>query len=493
MADFGDIHSNLAIGASQAVRRNAANSAFEAYTPNVGTVTSVGLSLPGIFTVSGSPVTSSGTLTASLATQSANLVFAGPSSGSAAAPTFRALVAADIPSLDTSKLTSGLLPIARGGTNVGSQTSDGVNYFDGTKITSGGRFKFDGTDAILIDPTAATSGAPHVSSPYLYFKGAEWDGSATSPTGARIRTFSQNPTGVETAGLSIGFMSNATWDLAGMPAFSYANDPSNYLTTQIRLGSPAYGGHGGMLEVTYDGYFTFKKLTGAVSGLNAPLIGPYASTFPVFTSNPAGYGAEIRAYLNFPILLTSGYPGWEGTYADHANALGSEYVQCDLPMGIGVSGSPAAQFHVIKTTEQSRLGYDASNYGKDVISSTGVWTRTAVGSAAKHVFGNPVTAPAAVHPVADADYTVLTTDELIEYTSITATRTVTLPSATSRPGQRVVVKDMSGGAATHNIAVSTSNPFIETIDASGTYVISTNYGFVSLISDSGSWCIVAKA
>jgi hypothetical protein len=64
-----------------------------------GTETSVGLSMPGIFTVTGSPVTTSGTLTASFSTQPANQVFAGPVSGAAAAPTFRNLVAADIPSL----------------------------------------------------------------------------------------------------------------------------------------------------------------------------------------------------------------------------------------------------------------------------------------------------------------------------------------------------------------------------------------------------------
>ena len=62
-----------------------------------GSVTSVGLALPGLFTVSGSPVTTVGTLTAALATQTQNLVFSGPASGSAAAPTFRALVAADLP------------------------------------------------------------------------------------------------------------------------------------------------------------------------------------------------------------------------------------------------------------------------------------------------------------------------------------------------------------------------------------------------------------
>lgn len=68
-----------------------------------GTVTSVALSLPAIFSVSGSPVTTSGTLTGSLANQSANTVFSGPSSGSAAAPTFRALVAADIPQVSLSR------------------------------------------------------------------------------------------------------------------------------------------------------------------------------------------------------------------------------------------------------------------------------------------------------------------------------------------------------------------------------------------------------
>lgn len=62
-----------------------------------GTVTSVGLSMPSIFTVSNSPVTTSGTLTATLANQNPNFFLAGPASGSAAAPAFRALVAADLP------------------------------------------------------------------------------------------------------------------------------------------------------------------------------------------------------------------------------------------------------------------------------------------------------------------------------------------------------------------------------------------------------------
>ncbi len=60
-----------------------------------GTVTSVAMTAPtALFAaspVSGSPVTTSGTLALALATQSAGTFFAGPTSGSAATPTFRAL------------------------------------------------------------------------------------------------------------------------------------------------------------------------------------------------------------------------------------------------------------------------------------------------------------------------------------------------------------------------------------------------------------------
>jgi hypothetical protein len=62
-----------------------------------GTVTSVALSAPNVFSVGGSPITGAGTLALSLTNQQANNVWAGPTNGADAAPTFRALVVADIP------------------------------------------------------------------------------------------------------------------------------------------------------------------------------------------------------------------------------------------------------------------------------------------------------------------------------------------------------------------------------------------------------------
>jgi hypothetical protein len=63
----------------------------------LGTVTSVALSVPSELAVAGSPITTAGTLAISKAVQNANKVWAGPTTGGDAQPTFRALVAADIP------------------------------------------------------------------------------------------------------------------------------------------------------------------------------------------------------------------------------------------------------------------------------------------------------------------------------------------------------------------------------------------------------------
>lgn len=124
-----------------------------------GTVTSVAMTGDGTVlnsSVTGSPVTTAGTLAPSLKTQTANTILAGPTSGGAVAPTFRSLVVGDLPA-GTGTVTSvamsvnsgsssGILavtgsPVTTSGTlNVNlSGTSGGVPYFsDGTTLSSSG-------------------------------------------------------------------------------------------------------------------------------------------------------------------------------------------------------------------------------------------------------------------------------------------------------------------------------------------------------------------
>jgi len=86
----------------------AATTITQSMVTGAGTVTSVALSVPAFLSVSGSPVTTSGTLAVTAANQTANTIFAGPTSGGAVAPAFRALVNADFP---TSGVTAGTYPL----------------------------------------------------------------------------------------------------------------------------------------------------------------------------------------------------------------------------------------------------------------------------------------------------------------------------------------------------------------------------------------------
>jgi hypothetical protein len=72
--------------------------------PGSGTVTTTGLALPSsVFTVTGSPVITAGTLTGTFKTQTGNTFFAAPN-GSTGVPTFRSLTGADLPAPGASSL-----------------------------------------------------------------------------------------------------------------------------------------------------------------------------------------------------------------------------------------------------------------------------------------------------------------------------------------------------------------------------------------------------
>lgn len=90
-------------------------------------------------------------------------VFAGPNSSTAAAPSFRALVADDIPSLNASKITAGTLPIARGGTGSTGITADStiasiITAATGFSITSA-QFYSWGKVAMFVIAAKATADA----------------------------------------------------------------------------------------------------------------------------------------------------------------------------------------------------------------------------------------------------------------------------------------------------------------------------------------------
>ena len=134
----GQVTANLALNAllpSQAgangkvLQSDGANTSWQTGGGGSGTVTSVGLSLPNIFTVSGSPVTTSGTLTAVLASQSQNLFLSSPN-GSSGTPSFRSIVSADVPTLNQNTTGSAA-------TLTTARTINGTSFDGSTNITLG--------------------------------------------------------------------------------------------------------------------------------------------------------------------------------------------------------------------------------------------------------------------------------------------------------------------------------------------------------------------
>lgn len=106
----------------------------QGYSTTVGTVTSVGLSLPNIFTV-GQAVTTSGNITATLASQTGGLVFASPT-GTSGAPTFRALVASDLPAATAYRNTANTFAAGTTQTFSGTVNLASVVQIGGVAMTS---------------------------------------------------------------------------------------------------------------------------------------------------------------------------------------------------------------------------------------------------------------------------------------------------------------------------------------------------------------------
>jgi hypothetical protein len=209
----------------------------------VGSVTSVGLSLPSFITVTNSPVTGSGTLTGTLASQTANTVFAAPD-GTAGSPTFRVLVANDIPTLTAAKIsnfdtqvrTSRLDQMAIPTASVDINSQRLLNVATPLLPTDGCNKQYADSIAQSLNVHGAVQYATNGAVSYTYTSG----GTAltiTTITGTDTITFSgthnldinsQIRTGNTTTGT--GLTANATYYVTSVPS-----------TTQIKVSS-TYGG-----------------------------------------------------------------------------------------------------------------------------------------------------------------------------------------------------------------------------------------------------------
>jgi hypothetical protein len=148
------------VDATHSLAYTTATNAFscQALTVGSGTVTSVAASVPSILTIGGSPITTSGTLAISLASQSQNLMFASPN-GSAGTPTFRAIVNADIPLSGVSAGTYPSVTVNTRGFVTGATTTVDLTTVGGAtilaKANGGTGISTSGDDTTIVGSGAA--------------------------------------------------------------------------------------------------------------------------------------------------------------------------------------------------------------------------------------------------------------------------------------------------------------------------------------------------
>lgn len=134
-----------------------------------GTVTSVDVSVPSnLLAISGNPITTAGTLAFTLPTRAANLVFAGPASAGPSEPSFRALVAADIPDLSGTyqPLDTDLTTIAGFSPSRGAIIRRGASAWESLALgATGAVLQSDGTDAVWTPRVSTGSAIDFASAP----------------------------------------------------------------------------------------------------------------------------------------------------------------------------------------------------------------------------------------------------------------------------------------------------------------------------------------
>lgn len=293
-------------------------------------------------------------------------------------------------------ITGTTLDSAGGGLTIGGAVTGGganrVLYQDGSdNLATSPRFVFDGNLKLVTD-TNASAGTPKIGSPYLHLVGSNWrtDLSQAEAMPWRLSSKAAVSQYAHIPHSDLIFEHWAPGQNDWIQSLKIGTKPTDYLVTQLTFRNPVVAGWGGIIEVNYNGGWSFRDLAGNVAPFAFVLGGAQPEAFPTFaTAN--SYSPHLRAYFNAPIVFDKGYPNPPGSvYSDGNGASGSEYVKSNLPMTIGGTACPSSRFEVISTTEQVRVCYDANKYYKQTVGSTGTVTFDAAGSGAEFIYDKKV-------------------------------------------------------------------------------------------------------
>lgn len=472
-----------------------------------GTVTSVGLadgSTIPIYVISNSPVTTSGTLTFTLTTQTANKVFASATSGGAAQPGFRTLVAADLPTGNlTDAGTDGITVTSGTGAVIGSGTSIAQHVADATHngyLSSADWVTFNAKQAALTIGNLTDTGTDGIV--------------VTGGTGSVIGTGTSLAQHVADATHN-GYLSQTDWSTfnSKQSALTFSQSLTNSAGTVTLTNDAASPGNSKFYGTDSGGTRGWQSsLAGTVTSVALSV--PAASIFGV-TGSPVTSSGTLG-------LTTAGTSGGI-PYFSSTSALSSSgaLTASQLVLGGGAGATPTSlaagsQFQVL-VMGASNPGYGQVNLGQsaaitgtlpignggtnittyttgDILyaSATNVLSKLAAGSSGQILTqGASVQSwawPMATVNAKTGNYTLTNTDDLVTGDSSGGTFTLTLPTAAGITGKRFTVKKIDTSLTKISLA-STSSQTIDGNTAT-TYELSVPGEFWTFESDGSNWLVV---
>lgn len=436
-------------------------------TPTTGTVTSVALTLPSVFSVAGSPITGAGTLAATFATgQTQNQVLASPD-GSSGAVALRALVAADIPNLDASKITAGTMATARLGSGGTANT-----VLHGNQVFSAVDINADTTGLLSLTRLATQANLTVV---------GNVAGSTVSPvalTATQLTTIPNAFVGDAGSGGTKGLVpapatGDATKYLKGDGTWSTvsAGLSGTFATDQILIGNSANSTIKASTDLVWDGT---NKVVTIGSGADGTLTG--------------GAKLKLKTTSNGDIELTPNGTGKTNVTAGilvlPSGSQGTPSLQPggNTNFGIYLSGEPSIVITagggnmLTIANGNTRSGNDirpTSDAGNDLGVSGAIWKDVRARSYIQKV--NTITATTTL----DSSYSTVLCNS-------GSALTVNLPAAASHTGRVFYIKNINSGIVTIDGNAS------ETIDGATTYSLTLQYQGVLIVSDGTNWFITSK-
>jgi hypothetical protein len=403
---------------------------------NSAGLSSVGLTMPSIFAVTGSPLIANGTIVTTLQTQNANTIFAGPGTGGAAAPAFRSMITADIPDqgVTYAKMQNVTSQKLLGRYTATAGSTQEVTLDNSLKLNTAGTLYADSSLAIWnasrIQGLSVSPKAP-VSGEVLKWNGTTWESNSDNDGGATYGT------------VGLGNAIDSA-DVAGS-------------TTRMKIWN--------------------SQTTGSV--VNGPL-GTSAFAWSVLAFKGNNFTTQLYFDKN-----TLAVKEWSGNNAPLTTNTGNGWYKMVSTNGNTNIANGSIIFGNITSDASSEVGQDNANlFWDNGTKKLGVGTNTP--TATLDVNGSFATAISTItngNIIPDNAYTVIVTS--------TASGTISLPRAVAGNAGRIYT--IKRGVNNTNVTtVSVTGTPLQQIDGANTVTSNVAYGVIIVQSDGSKWWWINK-